>query len=151
MTVDPSPAHEDDGFAVSGVGCVSWRGSGILVQGPPASGKSDLVLRVIGEGGVLVADDVVWLQRRQSGLFARHLREPGLIELRGQGIFRLPCLDESRIDIVIRLVASVKQERLPDVSTVWIAGIELPAFDLDGLAPSAIARIATILDHPRVA
>ncbi|MCB2010420.1 MAG: hypothetical protein KDF64_07445, partial [Geminicoccaceae bacterium] len=77
--------------------------------------------------------------------------EPGLIELRGQGIFRLPCLDESRIDIVIRLVASVKQERLPDVSTVWIAGIELPAFDLDGLAPSAVARIATILGHPRVA
>jgi len=39
--------------------CVAWAQGGILLLGPPGGGKSDLALRLLGRGAVLVADDQV--------------------------------------------------------------------------------------------
>ena len=44
--------------------CVARAGAAVLVLGPPGSGKSDLVLRLIGRGWMLVADDQVLVEGR---------------------------------------------------------------------------------------
>ena len=41
--------------------CVALDGNGVLLRGPSGSGKSDLALRLIDGGAVLVADDQVAL------------------------------------------------------------------------------------------
>ncbi|MEZ5825374.1 MAG: HPr kinase/phosphatase C-terminal domain-containing protein [Geminicoccaceae bacterium] len=150
MQADPDGLPGDDGgYPLAGVSCVAWRGHGILVQGPSGSGKSDLCLRIIHEGGELVGDDVVRLRRDGSLLVATPYRDAGLIELRGQGIFRFPWRNEAMIGIVIRLSRGKQLERLPEQASVRLAGVDIPAFDLDASAPSAVARVAALLHHPR--
>ena len=39
--------------------CAALRGDGVLILGPPGAGKSELVLRLLGRGWDLVADDQV--------------------------------------------------------------------------------------------
>ncbi|MCC0014640.1 MAG: hypothetical protein H6877_15255 [Rhodobiaceae bacterium] len=135
----------------SGCTCVFWRGHGLLLKGASGSGKSDLALRIIHEGGKLVADDVVPLFARDGRLIAAHSRSPGLIELRGQGIFQLPWHPEAEITIVVHLLEADRQERLPEPCIAAMLGIEVPCHVIDGRAPSAVARLAALLDHPRVA
>ncbi|HEX7199151.1 MAG TPA: serine/threonine protein kinase, partial [Dongiaceae bacterium] len=38
--------------------CVALSGAAVLLRGPPGAGKSDLALRLVDEGGKLVADDL---------------------------------------------------------------------------------------------
>ncbi|MFL2668675.1 MAG: HPr kinase/phosphorylase, partial [Alphaproteobacteria bacterium] len=51
--------------------CVSMNEIGILLRGPSGSGKSDLTLRLIGDGAMLVADDQVQLTDVAGSLMAK--------------------------------------------------------------------------------
>ena len=42
--------------------CAALGGDAVLFLGPPGAGKSDLVLRLMGRGWMLVADDQVELE-----------------------------------------------------------------------------------------
>ena len=42
--------------------CAARDGAGVLLLGPPGSGKSDLVLRLLDRGFTLVADDRVVIE-----------------------------------------------------------------------------------------
>ena len=87
--------------------------AGVLLLGPSGSGKSDLALRLIAEGAVLVADDRVELFLLRSRLYARPpKRLAGLIEARGIGIFEIPYSQKVRIALVAELVH--KLARLPE-------------------------------------
>jgi hypothetical protein len=108
--VDPRTAAPAAPADVGGSGraivhgtAIAWLGRGILLLGRPGSGKSDLALRLIEAGALLVADDLVALEATGNRLVARAHGAPGLIELRGQGIFRQAALAEAAIDIVVRL------------------------------------------------
>src|ERR1700722_4969710 len=68
--------------------CVSRDGEAVLVVGPPGSGKSDLVLRLLSRGFELVADDQVTIT---DGIASSPEELAGLLEVRGLGIVRLPC------------------------------------------------------------
>jgi len=92
--------------------CVAFDGAGVLLRGPPASGKSDLALRAIEAGAKLVADDLVVLSRAADGIWASPLpRADGRLEVRGLGIVRLPALRGARLALLVDLEAP---ERLPD-------------------------------------
>lgn len=130
---------------------VRLSGKGILLRGPSTSGKSDLALRLIDAGAVLIADDQVRLSLVGDRL---HAGPPaclaGLIELRGMGIMRVP-FEEGLLDLVIDLQASsLAAEPLPEPATISWLGIDLPKIALDAAAPSAVARIKMTLNAERI-
>lgn len=113
---------------------VAREGSGVLLLGPSGSGKSDLALRLIDRGFVLVGDDRLVLdgdEARPAPALA------GLLEVRGLGIVRMPHLERARIALTVDLVPRV--ERLPAPG----AG---PRFSVDPRAPSAALKIVLALD-----
>jgi hypothetical protein len=93
---------------------------------------------------VLCWSPTIWSpwRRRATGWSPGPHGSPGLIELRGQGIFRQEALAEAAIDVVVRLgPATEPVERLPPAGQVALAGVTLPAFDLDPFPASAVARL----------
>ena len=127
---------------------VRWQGRGILLRGPSGIGKSDLALRLIERGALLVADDLVRIEPGPDGRpVARPAGESGLIELRGQGIFRQPALAQAALDLCLDLVSgtALAAERLPAPAFAAYAGFRLPLHRLDPLAASATARLAVLL------
>ncbi|HET6468313.1 MAG TPA: hypothetical protein VFG43_08045 [Geminicoccaceae bacterium] len=130
--------------------CVAWHGRGILIHGPAGSGKSDLALRLIEAGAVLVADDLVALQRRGRRLVARPVALSGLIELRGLGIFTLPSLPEAPIELCL-LLDPIQGERLPDAAHETILGVPLPATAVAPACASAVMRVRMVLFGTRAA
>ena len=80
--------------------CVAVAGVGVLLRGPPGSGKSDLALRLIDRGAELVADDRVTLRREDDGIVASAPASlAGLIEVRGVGVARVPAIARARVQI----------------------------------------------------
>ena len=73
----------DAGAAVLLYGtAVAWHGRGILLRGSSGAGKSDLALRVIAAGGMLLADDQVLATNTRAGIIAAPPPQiAGLIEL----------------------------------------------------------------------
>ena len=121
---------------------VAVNGLAVLLQGPPAAGKSDLALRLIEEGALLVADDQTELDRAETELRARPpVRLAGLIEVRGIGIVRMPHLGEAPLALVVALVSADEVERLPEPETVTLLGLDLPLIRLDPFAASATAKL----------
>ena len=137
----PSPVEIRHGTAVR------WHARGILLLGPSGAGKSDLALRLVERGAVLVADDLVRIEAQRRRLVASAAGTPGLIELRGQGIFRLPTLATTILDFAVELGRA--GERLPEPRTTIIAGIGLPTYRLDPRAASATARLAMLATAER--
>jgi len=122
--------------------CVDLGGSGVLLRGPPGSGKSDLALRLIDGGARLVADDQVEMTRDGDVLMARApaaLR--GRMEIRGIGIVPEEGVDAARICAVVELVPPDRVERLPEPHSVELLGLELPALRLHAFEASAAAKV----------
>jgi serine kinase of HPr protein (carbohydrate metabolism regulator) len=130
---------------------VAWLDRGLLLKGPSGIGKSDLAIRLIEAGAELVADDLVQLEVVDDRLVARAADGHGLIELRGQGIFRLPARDEVHLDICAELCPpAAMPERLPAIASIELCGIELLAYRLDPLSASATARLRVLLTAERI-
>ena len=135
--------------------CVAVDGRGILLRGPAGSGKSDLTLRLLDEGAVLVADDLVAVEA-SAGQYLHasypeaapfHLQ--GLIEVRGIGFVRVPHRDWVRVMLVIDLADDI--DRLPEPKTETIAGIAIEALILNPFEISTTAKIRMALGRERVA
>ena len=105
---------------------VAWAGQGVVLLGPPGSGKSTLVAQLLAEGAYLVADDLVRLTNRAGVLRAAASGAPGLIELRGSGIFRVATTNEVPVKLCIELAPTHGQDRLPECTVTRLAGVEVP-------------------------
>lgn len=129
--------------------CAALGGDGVLFLGPPGAGKSDLVLRLIGRGWSLVADDQVELEPAPAALLAAPpaaLR--GMIEVRGLGILRdLPCAAPAPLRLVVELLAPGEAPpRLPAPAAWRAHGHALPLLALAGREPAAPEKVALALD-----
>jgi HPr kinase/phosphorylase len=88
--------------------------AGVLILGESGAGKSDLALRLIAMGAMLVADDRCDLFVSSDALQAAVPRTlAGMIEVRGIGIVHLPWQPDARIALAVRLADPLAILRLP--------------------------------------
>jgi len=129
------------------------RDIGVLLVGESGAGKSDLALRLIERGAVLVADDRCDLLLDRESIRARApLALQGMIEIRGVGIVQIPFVAEARIGLAVRLVRAQTIARLPErchyeppaalaaPRSVWPPEIAVEPFQAS--APAKIAAAA---------
>lgn len=114
-------------------------GDAILLLGPPGSGKSDFLLRLLKHGFALVADDQVIIE---DGAARPPESLAGLLEVRGLGLFRLPYLASAQLRLVIQLGRSENRLPVPRIHAV----LSLPEITLDPALISAPERAALALD-----
>ncbi len=118
--------------------CVALGRSGVVLRGPPGSGKSDLALRLIDGGARLVADDRIELDVAAGELFASTPAAiAGLLEVRGLGVARMPSVERVRVAVVVDLVAADAIERLPAQATCELLGVSVPRVRVEPFAATA--------------
>lgn len=117
--------------------------AGVLLTGRSGAGKSDLLLRLIALGAILVSDDRTELFLQHERLHARppaNIR--GLIEVRGLGIVALTHAPKARIALAVALDA--KPARLPPrehYKAPWDLLLPVPLLRLAPFEASAPAKI----------
>lgn len=130
--------------------CAALAGEGVLLLAPPGGGKSDLLLRLLGQGWVLVADDQVMLEADQGLLRASPPAElAGRMEVFGLGLFAGLASQSALLRLVARLVPRAELIRLPAPESWSALGVALPSIRLHGAAPSAPDLLRRALDAVR--
>ncbi len=125
---------------------VALGGDGILLRGPSGSGKSDFALRLIDEGGRLVADDQTELRLSGDDVsMTAPATIAGRMEVRGIGILRLPSVAAAPLRLVIDLVPGDAVERLPEPATCDYLGRRFPLIQLAPFEASAPAKLRLAL------
>jgi serine kinase of HPr protein (carbohydrate metabolism regulator) len=120
--------------------CVAIAGRGVLLAGRSGAGKSDLALRLIDRGAVLVSDDYTELRGVGDNLLARAPPAiAGRIEVRGVGI--LDMIPAGTVAISLYADLDRPPERLPEESTIRLAGLDIPLVALAALEPSAPLKL----------
>jgi len=126
---------------------VARDGRAVLLLGPSGSGKSDLALRLIQNGFVLVSDDRTIVRREGDRLIASApptIR--GKMEVRGLGIVEVEAIDDLPVALAVELVGDM--QRMPDESrTRTFVSIELPLVSIDATTASAAAKVVLALEH----
>ncbi len=130
---------------------IAINGQGILLTGPTMSGKSDLALRAIDAGAVLIGDDLVQVALSPQGLVI--LRPPAsspLLTVRGIGMITpntvLPC---APLSLCVRLDPQVDRTALFPVlghAGPW-HGRFAPAITLFPFEPSATLKLALAVER----
>jgi HPr kinase/phosphorylase len=120
---------------------VSINGNGVILLGPSAAGKSDLALRLIDRGALLISDDVV---RVIVGLSGPELHSApnieGLLEVRGIGIVSVAHVANSLLRLAVELADPV--DRLPDDGQCTdIAGFTIPFVKILPFEASAALKV----------
>ena len=148
-TADKDHVDADGGPWMLHATLVARGGTGVLLRGPSASGKSDLGLRLIDRGALLVADDQVRLRVEEGRLIGSApaaLR--GLIEVRGLGILSLPVEDHATVALVIDLDMAARIPRLPTRDRLMLHGIGVPRLRLNAFEASTPIKIELALADP---
>ncbi len=122
--------------------CISIDGRGVLLRGASGSGKSDLALRLLDEGGELVSDDYTDVEQNGHMLMAMAPSAiHGLLEVRGFGVISLDARPSAPLVAVIDLVPLAEVERMPDPQQARILDVNLPCFRLFAFEVSAAAKV----------
>ena len=126
--------------------CVIIDNQAILILGESGSGKSDLALRLIDSGAMLVSDDQVRIEKNGTSLFASPAPNiAGLLEARGVGIIKLPYVSNAVVALAIKLVTPEKIERLPEAQFFDCLGVKVPLLLLGAFEQSTPAKIRLYL------
>ncbi|MFD0849144.1 HPr kinase/phosphorylase [Sphingosinicella xenopeptidilytica] len=123
---------------------VSIGGKAVLLTGASGAGKSDLALRLIDRGAVLVADDQVELTVREARLFASPPATiAGRIEVRGVGIVTKAFAENMPVALIVDLDAV--PERLPEAQMRVLSGVAVSLAALDPREISAPLKVELLL------
>lgn len=127
------------------IGAVACGGRVILIEGPPASGKSSLALALIDRGAQLISDDGVALERQGDRLVASPPpRATGLLEVRGVGLVAFPLAAPGAVALVIRLAAEAPRF-VENPDSVTYEGVSVPLIRLWPDSPVLALRAETAL------
>jgi serine kinase of HPr protein (carbohydrate metabolism regulator) len=126
---------------------VAMDGRAVLITGRSGSGKSDLTLRLLDRGFVLVSDDQTIVKRDGSRLLASPPPNiAGKLEIRGIGIVEMDHVSDMPVALLVELTSDI--QRLPDDSRERpILGIPLPLITIDAMTASAPSKVALALDR----
>lgn len=126
---------------------VARDGRTVLICGPSGSGKSDLALRLLDRGFILVSDDRTMVRKEEERLIASApptIR--GKLEIRGMGIFEMETVSDVPVALVVELTSDI--QRLPDDSrSRLILGTSIPLISVDALTASAPSKVSLALDR----
>lgn len=126
--------------------CAALDGEAVLILAPPGGGKSDLLLRLMGRGWDLVADDQLVLKPVDGRLEASPPPElAGRMEVFGLGLLEGLRWRAAPLRLAARLVAREQVARLPAPQQWEAQGIALPLLEMNGAAPSAPEVLACAL------
>lgn len=126
---------------------VAIDGRAVLIEGVSGAGKSDLALRLIDRGAVLVSDDRTLMVRQGALLVARPPETiRGRIEVRGLGILTLPHATDVPVALIVRL--GVTPERMPDRRQRRLAGVVVRELAFDAFHASTPLKIEWALRQP---
>lgn len=122
--------------------CVTFGDIGLLLRGEAGSGKSDLALRLIESGAMLVADDRVALVRDGDHVVVSPPSAiSGLLEIRGLGIVQVPHAAAARLGLVVDLVPTGSPERLPQQAWCEYLGCRVKHMKVAPFEHSAVAKL----------
>jgi serine kinase of HPr protein (carbohydrate metabolism regulator) len=126
---------------------VAIRGRAVLIGGLSGSGKSDLALRLIDRGAVLVSDDYTIVRRNGSILVADAAANiAGRIEVRGLGIVDMPIAGEAPVALYVDLDSMPL--RLPEPGEMrTLAGVAIPVIRLAAHENSAPIKVELALQR----
>jgi hypothetical protein len=129
--------------------CAARDGEAVLFLGPPGTGKSDLVLRLLHRPGWrLVADDQVAVEDGATPPRvgpAPALR--GMLEVRGLGILAdLPVAEDAALRLAVELAPRDAVPRLPEPGTLAVGAAALPRLALHAFDASAPEKVEAALD-----
>jgi serine kinase of HPr protein (carbohydrate metabolism regulator) len=129
------------------VSSVAIDGRAILIEGESGVGKSDLALRLIDRGAVLISDDYTLLQRAGSELIASPPDTiAGRIEVRGLGVLPMPHVEKVPVALLVHLTDA--PERMPLADEVRrIAGLDIREVAVDPRSASAAIKVELALRH----
>ena len=126
---------------------VALDGRAVLISGPSGSGKSDLALRMLDRGFVLVSDDRTIVRKEGTRLVASAPETiKGKLEVRGVGIVEMEHQNNLPVALVVELTRDI--QRMPDENRErMILGIAIPLVNIDAMTASAPSKVAVALDR----
>ena len=125
--------------------CVAIAGRAVLIGGRSGKGKSDLALRLIDRGALLVSDDYTLVRRSGEALLATAPETiSGKIEVRGVGIVELPV--ERDVPVALFIDLDMDATRMPtEREDRIVAGVPIPVVGLSALEASAPIKVEAAL------
>jgi HPr kinase/phosphorylase len=132
---------------------VAINGNGVLLTGPSGSGKSDLALRLIDRGAILISDDAVAVDVSDGlPMLTPGPNIEGKLELRGVGICAINHISSAPLRLVVELTDDV--ERMPAADkTANVSEYDTPVIQLASFEVSAAVKLEyalrTIVDASR--
>lgn len=116
----------------------------VLITGRSGSGKSDLALRLIDRGAMLISDDQTELEHDAGQLFASPPASiAGKMEVRGIGIVAMAHVRSVPVALIVDL--SAEPARMPEPSTRLIHGRPVPLVALAPFEASAPIKVELAL------
>ena len=126
---------------------VAIDGRAVLLEGLSGVGKSDLALRLIDRGAILISNDQTLLVRKGQALVAR---APGTIrgqiEVRGIGIVTMPHVEDVPVAMIVRLGA--EPARMPERRQRRLAGVVVREMAFEAFHASTPIKIEWALRQP---
>ena len=124
---------------------VAIEGRAVLIGGLPGAGKSDLALRLIDRGALLISDDYCDVQRVEGkALASAPATIIGKIEMRGIGIVEMATAQQVPIALFVDLDRA--PDRMPEPGEIRsLAGVAVPVLRLAGLEASAPIKVEAAL------
>jgi len=126
---------------------VACEGRAVLILGPSGSGKSDLSLRLLDRGFVLVSDDRTIVRKAGERLIASAPPSiAGKLEIRGIGIVEMEAVTDVPVALAVELTSDIT--RMPDDSRErLLLGVSVPLVSVDAMTASAASKVAVALDR----
>ena len=124
---------------------VAIDGRAVLICGASGAGKSDLALRLIDRGAMLISDDYTIVRSSGGQLEASAPATiAGMMEVRGVGVVDLPSIDGAGLALIIELSQDI--DRMPADPEEWlVAGVPLPVVKVSPFEASAPIKVELAL------